>query len=211
MQLKVRIWKDAEGGGCKLLLRWSLSGWLRLKDGLVFRRWEHEETGQELLLATTLLARKSCTESAENASNDPSAGHLGVTKTLKKVQRRFYWHGLREDVESHIRRCDTFTEVNDPPKLTKAPLISIKSGDPLQNMVTDTAGRFSWHGSREDVDSHIRRCDPRTEVNDPPKLTKAHPPGSVSSWVIPCREWHCAKNILLARLERGCGEPYPKM
>ena len=72
--------------------------------------------------------------------NSPSAGHLGVSKTLEKVRRRFYWHGMHEDVENHIRRCGPCVQVNDPSKLPRAPLINIKSGHPLQRVAIDIVG-----------------------------------------------------------------------
>ena len=72
---------EAEGGGRKLLSYWSQWGRL-LRDGLVYRRWEHEHTGAGNMNKQAL-------------HDDPSAG---VTKTLEKVRRRFCWHGLREDM-----------------------------------------------------------------------------------------------------------------
>ena len=39
---------DVEGGERKLLSHWSQWGRLFLRDGLVFRRWKHEVTGQEI-------------------------------------------------------------------------------------------------------------------------------------------------------------------
>ena len=32
--------------------------------------------------------------------HDPTGGHLGVSKTLEQLRTRFYWFGLRKDVES---------------------------------------------------------------------------------------------------------------
>ena len=72
--------------------------------------------------------------------NSPSAGHLGVSKTLEKVRRRFYWHGMREGVENHIRGCGPRAEVNDPNKLRRAPLINITSGHPLWRVAIDIVG-----------------------------------------------------------------------
>ena len=66
----------------------------------------------------------------------PSAGHLGVWKTQEKVRRRFYWQGMRDDLEKHIRRCGPCAEVNDP----KAPLINVKAGHPLQRVAIDISG-----------------------------------------------------------------------
>jgi len=73
-------------------------------------------------------------------NNDPSSGHPGVSKTLEKVRTRFYWHGMGEDVEMHVRRCAPCIEVNDPSKRPKAPLINIKAGHPLQRVAIDIVG-----------------------------------------------------------------------
>ena len=40
----------------------------------------------------------------------PSAGHLGMTKTIERVRKRFFWHGLREDVENDIKSCGPCAE-----------------------------------------------------------------------------------------------------
>ena len=126
---------EAQGEGRKRLSYWSQWGRLLLRDGLVYRRWEHEQTGREIY--QQLCLPKSLAPQVLCALHDPSAGHLAVTNTLAKVPRRFYWHGLREDVENHIRRCRPCAEVNDPPKLAKAPLINVKSGHRLQRVAID--------------------------------------------------------------------------
>ena len=34
-------------------------------------------------------------------------GHSGYLKSLHRVQRDFYWPGLRADVKKYVRECDT--------------------------------------------------------------------------------------------------------
>ena len=128
-----------EGGGRKLLSYWSQWGRLLLRDGLVLRRWENEKTGQEVY-QQICLSDSFVPQVLHVLHNSPSAGHLGVSKTLEKVRRRFYWHGMREDVENHIRKSGPCAEVNDPSKLPRAPLINIKSGHPLQRVAIDIVG-----------------------------------------------------------------------
>lgn len=131
--------RDVEGGGRKLLSYWSQWNRLLVGGGLVFRRWEDEETGQET--HQQLCLPESLVPKVLYALHDaPSAGHLGVTKTIERVRKRFFWHGLREDVENHVKRCGPCAEVNDPPKVPKAPLISVKSGHPLQRVAIDIVG-----------------------------------------------------------------------
>ena len=122
---------DVEGGGRKLLSYWSQWGKLFLKDGMVFRRWKREVPRD---LSSNLLAQGVVSQVLCALHNHPSAGHLGISKTLEKVQRRFYWHGMREDVKMRVRRCVPCAEVNDTCKLPKAPLINTKVGHPLQRV-----------------------------------------------------------------------------
>ena len=35
----------------------------------------------------------------------PLAGHLGVTKTIKAISSRFYWHNAHLEVRDYIRHC----------------------------------------------------------------------------------------------------------
>ena len=118
---------DVEGGVRKLLSYWSQWGRLLLRDGLVLRRWENEKTGQEIY-QQICLPESFVPQVLHVLHNSPLAGHLGVSKPFE-VRRRFYWHGMREDVENHIRRCGPCAKVNDPSKLPRAPLINI--GSPL--------------------------------------------------------------------------------
>lgn len=35
----------------------------------------------------------------------PTAGHLGITKTIVRVAQQYYWPGMQRDVRDHARRC----------------------------------------------------------------------------------------------------------
>ena len=76
---------DVEGGGRKLLSYWSQWGRLLLRDGLVLRRWENEKTGQEIY-QQICLPESVVPQVLHVLHNSPSAGHLGVSKTLEKVR-----------------------------------------------------------------------------------------------------------------------------
>lgn len=38
--------------------------------------------------------------------DSPTAGHLGIHKTISKIQDRYYWPGWRKDVKNYVRCCD---------------------------------------------------------------------------------------------------------
>ena len=82
--------------------------------------------------------------------DSPFAGHLGVTRTfLDRIRERFYWPGMRESVESHIRECYACAQGKDAQNTNKAPLRSIEVGEPFSFWAMDFMGPFSRDGSRK--------------------------------------------------------------
>jgi transposase InsO family protein len=39
--------------------------------------------------------------------DDPQGGHFGQKRTLEAVRRKYYWHGMAQDVKNHILTCDS--------------------------------------------------------------------------------------------------------
>lgn len=52
------------------------------------------------------LNAKVKTEVLERLHEDPLAGHFGITKTRLRVQRRFYWPHMKEEITKHISTCE---------------------------------------------------------------------------------------------------------
>ena len=75
--------------------------------------------------------------------DSPFAGHLGVIRILDRIRESFYWPGMHESVESHIRECSACAQGKDAPSTNKAPLRSIKVGEPFSFWAMDFMGSFS--------------------------------------------------------------------
>ena len=69
-----------------------------------------------------------------------TAGHLGIRKTLDKVQRRFYWPGQRRDVEDWCRSCSKCKARKLPVRPHHAPMQIETAGKPLQRVSMDILG-----------------------------------------------------------------------
>ena len=44
----------------------------------------------------------------QQVHDGPWGGHSGFLKTLHRVQRDFYWPGLKADVRKYVKECDTY-------------------------------------------------------------------------------------------------------
>ena len=53
-------------------------------------------------------------EILESLHDEPSAGHLGRTKTLDLVSRYYYWPGIRSSVEEYVATCQTCSRNKKP-------------------------------------------------------------------------------------------------
>ena len=51
------------------------------------------------------------------AHDDPSSGHMGVSKTQQRVARTFYWPGMYEDVRNYVKTCHVCAMAKDGRRL----------------------------------------------------------------------------------------------
>lgn len=71
-----------------------------------------------------------------------TSGHLGEEKTLNRLKQRFYWPGHYRDVQDWCKRCSTcMTRKTSAPK-NRAPLTSMRVGNPGQILSVDIVGPF---------------------------------------------------------------------
>ena len=42
----------------------------------------------------------------QQVHDSPLGGHLGYLKTLHRLQKDFYWFGLRQELKQYVRECD---------------------------------------------------------------------------------------------------------
>lgn len=117
---------------------WGLWEVLSVKEGVLYRRWE-SDCGNDIswkLVVPKTLRNDVMLQLHDNAT----AGHLGVKKTLMRIQERFYWCGYHKDVESWCRQCDICNSRKNPPKKRKAPMQRYVVGVPMERMAMDIMG-----------------------------------------------------------------------
>ena len=72
--------------------------------------------------------------------NAPTAGHLGITKTLGRVRERFYWVQYSKDVKDYCRKCDLCASRRGPARKIRAPLSQYNVGAPMERLAIDVLG-----------------------------------------------------------------------
>jgi len=72
----------------------------------------------------------------------PSTGHLGVTKTLERIRRSFYWFKMAEDVASFVRGCLTCQKRKPSEPKRHGKLMLFPTDGPFVMVALDIVGPF---------------------------------------------------------------------
>ena len=119
-----------------------VSQWERLdiQGGILVRRWD--------VLGTQLVQWQSIVPLSQrrivlNYSHDIKAsGHLGIRKTVARIQQSYYWPGLQNDVRTYVNGCEVCAKSKDPTKTKRAPMGVVQSGYPMERLAIDILGDF---------------------------------------------------------------------
>jgi transposase InsO family protein len=116
-----------------------------LKDEVLYRR----RTGRDGKEMFQLVLPASKRMEALRGLHD-EVGHMGRDRTLELVSARFYWSGMAEDVKTKVKTCvpciKRKTKIPD-----RAPLVSIKSTQPMELVCIDYLGLEPCKGGIENL------------------------------------------------------------
>uniref|UniRef100_A0A3Q3IN77 Gypsy retrotransposon integrase-like protein 1 n=1 Tax=Monopterus albus TaxID=43700 RepID=A0A3Q3IN77_MONAL len=70
----------------------------------------------------------------------PVGGHFGVERTVTRLQTRYYWYRMREDVALWCRTCTSCASKARPLKTPQAPMGTVRVGAPMERVALDIMG-----------------------------------------------------------------------
>ena len=111
---------------------------LRICDGVLCRQFE--ATDGRSAVVQVLVPRRLREQVLTDLHEGSLGGHLGVEKTLARVQEHFYWPGYHDDVRNWCRCCAPCATRKNPAPKSRAPLSSVKTGYPVQIVAMDILG-----------------------------------------------------------------------
>lgn len=85
--------------------------------------------------------------------DDVTAGHLGRTRTLSKINKRFFWPKMTQQVTSYVRSCEECQNTKKPKQRPVGYLEPIRIQQPFEKVRLDIIGPFSFlnNGNRHVV------------------------------------------------------------
>eukprot|EP00731_Ephydatia_muelleri_P010468 Em0005g1054a len=168
---RVMVWVESNSfpksfpkdGGYWLQTLWAQQKYLVLRNGVLYRRWE-DIPGKGLNKCLQFVLPQDLVPTVlEQLHNAPSGSHLGVSKTVEKVRRRFYWPGQRRDIERWCAACESCATRKAPPTKPRAAMQADLPSGPFERVAMDILGPLPIT-TRDDL--HVARPDEELPVEE---------------------------------------------
>ena len=130
-------WNQVSPFGPEVKAYWAQWDSLTMRNGVLYRKIEDSREQAQLQFVVPKSIRPQILKQLHDV---PTAGHLGVTKTLSKLKEEFHWINCRRDVEDWCRRCEECAKRKGPQRKGKAPMKQYISGAPMERIAIDVLG-----------------------------------------------------------------------
>ena len=110
-------------------------------DDILYREWISSNFKTKVL--QLVVPRNYVNIDLEEAHDSSSGGHFGITKTLQKIRRRFYWASCKKDVENWCRFCSVCIAKKVPADKGHNQMRIYNVGLPFERVQMDILGPFS--------------------------------------------------------------------
>ena len=113
---------------------------LEVKNGCLYRKWvSNSGKYHRMQLVVPFVNQQVIIK--HNHDNKATA-HLGRTRTIKRIQQRYYWHRMKETIGRYIRYCDRCQRRKRTNVPLKAPSQTYVIGAPMERVCIDVCGPF---------------------------------------------------------------------
>ena len=131
-------WKDVSSENKYVKSLWSQWERLHVFNGIIYRRWESSD-GLHVRYQL-VIPKQMVDEVLSYLHNAPTAGHLGVSRTIASVRYRFYWPCYQADIMKWIKQCDLCASRKPSTHQNKANLKQYLLGEPMERVAIDIMG-----------------------------------------------------------------------
>jgi hypothetical protein len=92
------------------------------KRGIIYRIFQSDKSENGKRLTQLVVPRRFRSKVLSLAHESIMTGHLGVSRTTKKVLAEFFWPGVQADIRRFCRSCDICQRTTPKGRTTKVPL-----------------------------------------------------------------------------------------
>lgn len=85
-----------------------------------------------------MLPKQAQAEITRSYHDSPYSSHYGINTTVRKLEQRYYWPTMRQDITFHINNCKTCNATKGTTK--KAQISPFSPGKPFEHLLSDIMG-----------------------------------------------------------------------
>ena len=106
------------------------------ENGLLFREYRAKEIMYQLVVPSVLVPMI-----LKIAHDSPMSGHMGISRTKRRIVDKFYWPNIVKDIKLYCKTCDTCQRTIYKNRCSKAPIQHIPAiGTPFSRVSIDLIG-----------------------------------------------------------------------
>ena len=137
-QVVKREWRTISDRSSRYKALWTQWECLKVKSGLLFRKIPGITTNSDKWQLVVPQTKRM--DVFEHLPEHSTGGHLGMDRTLKKIQLAFFWPKMIEDITLLCHQCDRCAARKPSRGQHKAPLQQYLVGEPLERIAIDILG-----------------------------------------------------------------------
>ena len=113
-----------------------------VRDGILMRKWRPNSVPDQGNSVHQIVVPSVYREEILRVAHDGLAGHLGIAKTLNRINQHFFWPGAKRDVVCFCKSCCVCQLAGKPNQtIPPAPLYPIPvMGQPFDHVIIDIVG-----------------------------------------------------------------------
>ena len=112
-----------------------------VKGGVLYRVYKHPYVNGGKPLKQVMVPEQLRNRIMELAHGSIMGGHMGIKKTVDKIQSAFYWPGIQGDVTRYCKSCDVCQKTVNKGSVPKVPLEKMPLIDkPFKRVAIDLVG-----------------------------------------------------------------------
>jgi transposase InsO family protein len=116
----------------------------KVKSGVLYRQFQHSQYNNGEEVSQLMVPSQLKEHVLQLAHEAPLAGHLGIKKTMDRIQTHFYWPGVQGDVSRYCNSCDICQKTVKKGSISKAKLGQMPLIDtPFKRVAVDLVGPIS--------------------------------------------------------------------
>ncbi|XP_067944465.1 uncharacterized protein [Watersipora subatra] len=111
------------------------------RSGLLYRIYRHPSYNNGEEVAQIMVPQCLRSKVLQLAHDGPLAGHLGVKKTINRIQTQFYWPGMHGDTTRFCKSCDICQRTIKKGNISRSKLVPMPLIDtPFKRVAVDLVG-----------------------------------------------------------------------